>query len=194
MARRERLGDRTLRHLDGGLLRFSRANVIAGRALRSLVTAVPPKTRFRLQAPESAGQLMRYYRKAQRRFGIDWEILAAINYVETKFGRVRSASSAGAQGPMQFIPATWDAYGMGGDVHDPHDAIMGAANYLRASGAPGDYRGALFAYNHADAYVTAILRYARQMMRLSRNYFAYYNWQVFVITTAGEKRLTGPGL
>ena len=137
---------------------------------------------------------MRYYRKAQRRFGIDWEILAAINYVETKFGRVRSASSAGAQGPMQFIPATWDAYGMGGDVHDPHDAIMGAANYLRASGAPGDYRGALFAYNHADAYVTAILRYARQMMRLSRNYFAYYNWQVFVITTAGEKRLTGPGL
>jgi membrane-bound lytic murein transglycosylase B len=66
------------------------------------------------------------------------------NYAESKFGRVVSASSAGAQGPMQFIPSTWAAYGLGGDVHDPHDAILGAANYVHASGAPGNYRVALF--------------------------------------------------
>jgi hypothetical protein len=58
---------------------------------------------------------------------------------------------------MQFLPATWRAYGLGGDVHDPHDAILGAANLLRASGAPTDNRRALFAYNHSTLYVDAVL-------------------------------------
>lgn len=194
MVRNISLGDRTLARLDGKPFRFARDTVIAGRELRQLVTAVPPKTKFKLGRPKPAGVLLDYYRKAKRRFDIDWEILAAINYVETKFNRVRSSSTAGAQGPMQFIPSTWDAYGMGGDIHDPHDAILGAANYLRASGAPDDYRGALFNYNHADEYVRAILRYARVMMRNDRDYLALYSWQVFVITTEGDKRLTGPGL
>ncbi len=83
---------------------------------------------------------------------------------------------------------------MGGDIHDPHDAILGAANYLRRSGAPGDYRHALFAYNHAWPYVDGVLLYARLMRRDIRNYFAMYNWQVFVLTTMGSVRLTGPGL
>jgi membrane-bound lytic murein transglycosylase B len=109
-------------------------------------------------------------------------------------GRIRSSSSAGAQGPMQFIPSTWDAYGLGGDVHDPEDAVMGAANYLRASGAPDDYRRALYAYNHVDAYVTAVWSYARTMMRFPDAYYAYYNWQVFVRTVDGDVRLSGPGL
>jgi Transglycosylase SLT domain len=82
------------------------------------------------------------------------------NYAESKFGRVVSASSAGAQGPMQFIPSTWAAYGLGGDVHDPHDAILGAANYLHASGAPADYRVALYHYNPVPEYVDAVMRYA----------------------------------
>ncbi len=120
-------------------------------------------------------------------------MLAAINYVESKFGRVRSNSSAGAQGPMQFIPSTWAAYGMGGDVHDPHDAILGAANYLSASGAPGNYRNAVYNYNHSWAYVDAVLIYAKQMRGDMRSYYEYYNWQVFIITTNGDKRLTGPG-
>ena len=61
---------------------------------------------------------------------------------------------------MQFLPATWRAYGMGGDVHDPHDAIMGVGNLLRAGSAPGDYRRALFAYNPSRLYVDAVPRYA----------------------------------
>jgi membrane-bound lytic murein transglycosylase B len=95
---------------------------------------------------------------------------------------------------MQFIPSTWSAYGMGGDIHDPHDSIMGAANYLHRSGAPSRERQALFAYNHSGAYVNAILRYANQMRRDPRNFYVYYNWQVFVLTTKGDRRLTGPGL
>jgi membrane-bound lytic murein transglycosylase B len=124
---------------------------------------------------------------------VSWTVLAAVNYVESKFGRVISASSAGAQGPMQFIPSTWRAYGMGGDVHDPHDAILGAANYLHACGAPGNYRNALYNYNHAWAYVDAVLIYANRMQHDPRAYYEYYDWQVFIVTTNGDKRLTGPG-
>ena len=93
---------------------------------------------------------------------------------------------------MQFIPSTWAAYGMGGDIRDPHDAIMGAANYLSASGAPSEYRRALFAYNPSSLYVTAVSRYARRMRRDRRAYYALYNWQIFVRTPAGQRRLTGP--
>jgi membrane-bound lytic murein transglycosylase B len=95
---------------------------------------------------------------------------------------------------MQFIPSTWKAYGLGGDVHDPHDAIMGAANYLHASGAPGDDARALYAYNPSDAYVRAVMIYERRMMADPLAFYAYYNWQVFVATPTGDKRLTGPGL
>ncbi|MEA2460051.1 MAG: hypothetical protein QOH90_228, partial [Actinomycetota bacterium] len=70
---------------------------------------------------------------------------------------------------------------------------MGAANYLHASGAPDDYRNALYAYNHSDAYVDGILVYAHRMMHDPRWFFTYYSWQVFVITTRGDVRLTGPG-
>ena len=72
-----------------------------------------------------------------------WHVLAAVNYVESRFGRLRNESVSGARGPMQFMPATWRAYGLGGDVRDPRDAIMGAANYLHASGAPRDYAPAV---------------------------------------------------
>ena len=100
-------------------------------------------------------------------------ILAAIHKVETNFGTsdlpgVRSgANSAGAMGPMQFLGGTWDRYGVDGDrdgdtdVYDDTDAIYGAANYLRSSGAPDDYYKAIFAYNHADWYVAEVLGFAR---------------------------------
>jgi soluble lytic murein transglycosylase-like protein len=125
--------------------------------------------------------------------GLPWSVLAAIGQVETGHGRNTNVSYAGAQGPMQFMPATWKSYGRGGDIHDPHDAIIGAANYLHASGAPGDYRRALFSYNPSPLYVDAVMRYARQMRRSARRYYAYWSWQVFVRTRSGEKRLTGPG-
>ena len=82
---------------------------------------------------------------------------------------------------------------MGGDVHDDHDAILGAANYLAASGAAGDLSRALFAYNPSREYVEAILIYARRMMSDPRNFYAFYNWQVYVLTSTGPRRLTGPG-
>ena len=81
---------------------------------------------------------------------------------------------------------------MGGDIHDPRDAIMGAANYLRASGALGDYRRALYAYNPSSLYVSGVLNHARRMIRDRRAFYAYYAWQIFVRTPNGERRLTGP--
>jgi membrane-bound lytic murein transglycosylase B len=149
---------------------------------------------MRTRRPEPPDVLRRYLERAEERFGVSWEVLAAVAYTETKFGRVVSSSSAGAQGPMQFLPSTWQAYGLGGDIHDPRDAIMGAANYLRASGAPRDYRQALYRYNPVDEYVRAVTLYARTMMRDPRAYYTYYNWQVFVLTTKGDRRITGPGL
>ena len=119
-------------------------------------------------------------------------ILAAINLVESAFGRVRSASEAGARGTMQFLPATWRAYGMGGDIDDPRDAILAAANYLRRSGAPGDIDRALFAYNHSRAYVRAIRRFAARMRADERTFLTLYAWQVYVRTPTGVRRVTGP--
>ena len=119
-------------------------------------------------------------------------VLAAVNYVESAFNKLRNASTAGAQGPMQFIPATWRAYGLGGDVHDPHDAIVGAANYLHANGAPRDYRRALYHYNPSWAYVDAVLRYARRMKADPDMFYVFRSRQVFVRTPRGLVRLTGP--
>ncbi|MEO5574647.1 MAG: lytic transglycosylase domain-containing protein [Gaiellaceae bacterium] len=165
-------------------------------ARRALVRLTPPTRRppssFRTGLAAPAASLLRWYREAERRFGVDWEVLAAINFVESGFGRLRSSSSAGAQGPMQFLPATWRAYGLGGDVHEPRDAILGAANYLRASGATRDLRRALYAYNHSTRYVDAVARFATQMRREERIYFAYQAWQVFIKTPSGPVRITGP--
>ncbi len=165
----------------------------AGRALYEHFTPVSEVPDFRIRAPEPADALRSYFRNGERRFGVAGEVLAAIMLVETRMGRIRSNSSAGAQGPMQFLPSTWEAYGLGGDVRDPHDAVLGAANYLDASGAPEDYRRALYAYNPVDAYVTAVWSYAKTMMRDPDTYYAFYNWQVFVRTTDGDVRLSGPG-
>jgi membrane-bound lytic murein transglycosylase B len=165
-------------------------------ARRRLVELTPPTTlplsAFRTGPSLPARTLLRHYREAERRFGVEWEVLAAVNFVETGFNRLRSRSSAGAQGPMQFMPATWRAYGLGGDVHDPHDAILGAANYLRASGAARDVRGALWHYNHSQRYVDAVVTFAAQMRRDADVLFAYHAWQVFIKTPAGPRRITGP--
>ena len=189
------LAQRVIARLPARLRSSARDNVAAGRSLIRLAPSKPPKNapRVRTGPPEPPQVLLRFYRRAERRFGVSWRVLAAINLVETGFGRMRNASYAGAQGPMQFIRPTWEAYGMGGDIHDPHDAIMGAANYLRASGAPSDYRRALYAYNNSRLYVDAILRYARQIRRRPERFYTYWSWQVFVRTPTGDRRLTGPG-
>ncbi|WP_440068691.1 transglycosylase SLT domain-containing protein [Streptosporangium sp. OZ121] len=189
-----KVASRTYARLPKALAGQARDNVTAGRDLRSLVRPISGAAKFRVQPPKPADFLLGHFRYAERRFGVDWEVLAAVMFVETKFGRVRSPSHTGAKGPMQFMPRTWAAYGMGGDIQDTRDALLAAANYLHASGAPRDYRRALYAYNHSQAYVDAVLLHARQIKQDIRNYYAYYNWQVFVVTTRGDRRLTGPGL
>jgi hypothetical protein len=105
--------------------------------------------------------LRSYYLEAQQKFGVDPSYLASINFIESNFGRVNGPSSAGAQGPMQFLPGTWAAYGLGGDVNDPHDAILGAANYLVHNGAPKDMRNAIWHYNNSFDYVNSVESFAR---------------------------------
>ncbi|MEU6713381.1 lytic murein transglycosylase [Nonomuraea sp. NPDC046802] len=192
-ARHPKVADRAFARLPSGLAAQAKDNTAAIRELLALARPIKPSAVFKVQPARPAAELMKHFKKAERRFGVEWEVLAAVMFAETKFGRVKSDSHAGAQGPMQFMPATWKAYGMGGDIQDPRDAIMAAANYLRATGAPRDYQRALHAYNPSQAYVDAILLHARQIKRDVRNYYVYYNWQVFVLTTAGERRLTGPG-
>jgi hypothetical protein len=82
---------------------------------------------------------------------------------------------------------------MGGDINDPRDAVLGAANYLHRAGGPGDLDRALFAYNHSTRYVRAVRRFASRMRVDERMFLSYYAWQVYVRTPAGVRRLTGPG-
>jgi len=94
------------------------------------------------------------------RTGIPWQIFAAIAKVESDFGRNMETSEAGAIGYGQFLPATWAAYGEGGDPYDFRDVIPAMGRYLMASGAPADMPRALYAYNHSWAYIDKVLAYA----------------------------------
>jgi hypothetical protein len=113
--------------------------------------------------------LLPIYRAAGLRYGIRWEVLAAINEIESDYGRNLNVSSAGAMGWMQFMPSSWRAYGVDRngdgvkDPYDPVDAIFAAARYLRAAGYEHDVRGAIYAYNHAWWYVHSVMRRARQI-------------------------------
>jgi hypothetical protein len=80
------------------------------------------------------------------------------------------------------------------DIHDAHDAIIGAANFLHANGAPGNIRGALYHYNPVESYVDAVATYAAAIGRDWRTYYTLYCYQVYVLTTRGDRRVTGPGL
>ena len=111
--------------------------------------------------------LLPIYQAAGMQYGIRWEILAGINEIETDYGRNLNVSSAGALGWMQFMPATWKAYGVDAnsdgvkDPFNPVDAIFAAARYLKAAGAETDIRKGIFAYNHADWYVDSVLMRAQ---------------------------------
>jgi hypothetical protein len=192
LAARPRLAKRVLARVPGRVAAHARATMRARRKLAALATP-QPRSSFRVGRPAPAGVLLRSYREAQRRFRVAWPVLASVNFIESAFGRMRNMSTAGARGPMQFIPSTWAAYGMGGDVREPHDAILGAANYLHANGAPRDYRSALYHYNPSSLYVDAVLTYADRIRSDPRNFFAYYAWQVFVRTPGGVQRISGPG-
>jgi len=156
------------------------SDVVARVDLNRLAAKTPPpRTAPRLGAPAPAAKLLAWYREAGRRFRVRWQLLAAVNFVESAFGRVRNASSAGAQGPMQFLPATWRRYGLGGDIHDPHDSILAAANYLAANGARRHERTALYHYNPSPLYVDAVSRYANRMGHSATAFYAYFSWRVY---------------
>ena len=105
--------------------------------------------------------LRSYYLEAQQRYGVDASYLASINFIESNFGRINGPSSANAQGPMQFLPSTWANYGEGGDIMDPHAAILAAARYLVHYGAPYNMRLAIWHYNLDYDYVDAVEYFAR---------------------------------
>jgi hypothetical protein len=111
--------------------------------------------------------LLSIYQAAGIQYGIRWEVLAAINEIETDYGRNLNVSSAGAMGWMQFLPSSWKTWGVDAngdgktDPYNPVDAIFTAARYLKAAGADTDLRKAIFAYNHADWYVDSVLMRAR---------------------------------
>jgi soluble lytic murein transglycosylase-like protein len=179
--------------VPAGIAREVRTNLAAKRELWRL-TPTTRRRRFSTGPSLPPALLLRYYRTGQARFGVAWSLLAAVNFVESAFNKLRNSSATGAQGPMQFMPATWRAYGLGGNIHNPRDAILGAANYLHANGAPRDNRRALLRYNPSSLYVDAVLRYAARIRSDPRAFYEYYARQVFVRTPSGLRRITGPGL
>jgi membrane-bound lytic murein transglycosylase B len=179
LVRHPRLVPKVLAQLPPTLRRTVKANVLAGSELRKLNRPARRLPRWRIVAPAPAAQLLAAYRAAEAKLAVPWEYLAAIHLVETRTGRIRGISSAGAQGPMQFLPATWKRYGRGGDIQATGDAILAAARLLRANGAPADMAGALYAYNPSRRYVRAVSAYASQLRANQRAFLGYYHWQVF---------------
>jgi membrane-bound lytic murein transglycosylase B len=127
-----------------------------------------------------ANKLLLFYREAQRRFGVRWELLAAINFVESDFGRARTTAKADAQGPMQFEPATWREYGLGGDVYDAQDAILAAAYLLAANGGRTNERAALTHYNLSPLYWDAVIHLAHRMATVPTAFREYYAWKLYL--------------
>jgi murein DD-endopeptidase MepM/ murein hydrolase activator NlpD len=129
-------------------------------ALESSIAGVPA---FFIESFRVPPFLLPIYQAAGTAYGIPWQVLAAINEVETDYGRDLSVSSAGAEGWMQFLPAEWAQYGVDAngdgfkDPYNPADAIFAAARYLRAAGGTTNIRAAVYSYNHSQAYVDSVM-------------------------------------
>jgi hypothetical protein len=142
--------------------------------------------------------LLPIYQAAGAQYGIHWQILAAINEVETGFGRNLRESSAGAIGWMQFLPSSWHRYGIDADGDgkadpwDPVDAIFAAARYLHAAGAESSLPNAIFAYNHAGWYVDQVINRARTFAGLPDDLVAVLTRQGFADTASIKDKLGKP--
>lgn len=142
---------------------------------------------WRIIQPEPAEQLIAHYKKAEAATGIEWEVLAAVNLVETGMGRIDGVSVANAQGPMQFLPTTWAEAGIGkGDIRDPHDAIQAAARYLVRRGGLQDIRRGLWGYNNSDYYGKAVMLYASLIKEDPSAYTGLYHWEIHFNADAGD--------
>lgn len=169
---------------------IAQANLAASDELKVLNQPRDTLPAWRILAPAPEADLKADYLEAQSLSGIPWQYLAAINLVESRMGRIRGLSSGGAEGPMQFIAATWAYYGHGGDVNNPHDAILGAGRFLADHGGPADMAKALYGYNPSSHYVQAITIYAQQIQADPHALDGYYNWQVYYGTlTRGDALL-----
>lgn len=146
----------------------------------------PTLPAWRIVAPAPTGELLGYYRKAEAATGVTWNYLAAINFVETAFGRIDGVSTAGAQGPMQFLPSTFATYGHGGDIRSTHDSILAAGRFLAAHGFAESRDRALYRYNNSHQYVRAINDYAAVIASHPAAFGAYHRWDVYYGTTAGD--------
>jgi hypothetical protein len=179
VVRQPRLLPEVLALVPPALRRTVKANVLAGVELRKLSRPASRLPHWRIVAPAPAAALLASYRAADAKLAVPWQYLAAIHLVETRMGRIRGTSSAGARGPMQFLPATWRRYGRGGDIHATGDAVLAAARLLHANGAPADMARALYAYNPSRRYVRAVTAYAEQMRADPRAFLGYHQWQVY---------------
>lgn len=157
----------------------------ASRPSQPLPTELPAWT---VVAPEPVETLLAHYAEAESLTGIPWYWLAAIHLQETRMGRIQGVSSAGAVGPMQFLPSTWEAC-CTGDPTITRDAIIGAATYLAQSGGPDDMAAAVYQYNPNDGYVAVVTAYADSLDAEPELYPGYHGFQVFYGSSAGTVRL-----
>ncbi|WGX94844.1 transglycosylase SLT domain-containing protein [Nocardioides sp. L-11A] len=172
-----------------GPYRDTMADHIEARGeLRSVLTRLSGQVpAWRIVAPAPLADLRAHFEEGERRFGVPWPVLAAVNLVETGFGKIRGFSTAGARGPMQFMPATWARYGEG-DIDDPRDSILAAARYLAANGGDRADRldAALHAYNRHTGYVRGIRAYARILERDPGALAGLYRWQILYLSEQGD--------
>lgn len=168
------------------LLEVFDRNIDARRQLSAMGRGKSALPAWRVHAPPPADELLGYYRAAEAASGVGWNYLAAINFVETAFGRISGVSTAGAQGPMQFMPSTFAVYGAGTDIRSPHDSIMAAGRFLAAQGFARDRDQAIYRYNNSRRYVRAITQYATLMATHPAAFAGFYRWDVYYNSTAGD--------
>jgi hypothetical protein len=169
-------GDQPLTEGDGGGSQFSAGGTPTTANPTTTIAPFGPAPigvpNFIIDSFEIPPFLLPIYQACGTEYGIPWEVLASINKIETGFGTNLNVSSAGAVGWMQFLPSSWEAYGLDAngdgrkDPYNPVDAICAAAHYLKIAGGANDLYDAILAYNHADWYVQEVLLYARAYGRL----------------------------
>jgi hypothetical protein len=194
LADRPDLDDDVLGALDPAARPAVEAIVRARQFLQQRSATRPPQPlpdelpAWTIAEPEPVDVLLAHYAEAERLTGIAWYWLAAIHLQETRMGRIQGVSTAGAVGPMQFLPTTWAAC-CTGDPTVTRDAIIGAATYLAQSGGPDDMAAAVYQYNPNDGYVAVVTAYAQSLRDEPELYSGYHAFQVFFGTSAGTVRL-----